>query len=96
MQKNLAVSVFKRRLLFSLKVRPLKEGKYYPAIAVGCNDQIEQLKVKGYGRYFMNYYVAMTKRIHFGQHELGIHLAYWYYNVEYNKKWNGVVGGVTY
>ena len=23
--------------------------------------------------YFMNYYVAMTKRIHFGQHELGIH-----------------------
>ncbi|MCS3155705.1 hypothetical protein NXX77_25900 [Phocaeicola dorei] len=44
----------------------------------------------------MNYYVAMTKRIHFGQHELGIHLAYWYYNVEYNKKWNGVVGGVTY
>lgn len=48
MQKNLAVSVFKRRLLFSLKVRPLKEGKYYPAIAVGGgNDQIEQLKVKG-------------------------------------------------
>ena len=46
-QKNLAVSVFKRRLLFSLKVRPLKEGKYYPAIAVGCNDQIGQLKVKG-------------------------------------------------
>ncbi len=44
----------------------------------------------------MNYYVAMTKRIHFGQHELGIHLAYRYYNVEYNKKWNGVVGGVTY
>ena len=27
----------------------------------------------GYERYFMNYYVAMTKRIHFGQHELGIH-----------------------
>ena len=44
----------------------------------------------------MNYYVAMTKRIHFGQLELGIHLAYRYYNVEYNKKWNGVVGGVTY
>ena len=27
----------------------------------------------GYERYFMNYYVAMAKRIHFGQHELGIH-----------------------
>lgn len=50
----------------------------------------------GYERYFMNYYVAMTKRIHFGQHELGIHLAYRYHNVEYNKKWNGVVSGVTY
>ena len=27
----------------------------------------------GYERYFMNYYVAMTKRIHFGQLDLGIH-----------------------
>ena len=54
---------------------PLKEGKYYPAIAGGVMTRPDRsIEGKGgYERYFMNYYVAMTKRIHFGQHELGIH-----------------------
>lgn len=91
------VGFYQKDRFFSVKVRPLKEGKYYPAVAIGCNDPSRTISDKGgYGRYFMNYYVAMSKHVRLGQHELGGHLAYRHYKVEYNKKWNGVVGGITY
>ena len=47
-------------------------------------------------KYFMNFYLAATKHIDLKGHELGVHLAYRYYPSEYNKKWQGVVGGITY
>ena len=48
----------------SMKIQPLKEGKYYPAVAIGCNDiatsvfKADQPDVQ---LYFMNVYLAATK-----------------------------------
>lgn len=94
---------------FSIKIRPLKEGKWWPAIAVGANDPIGTLGNEGTGRdnvtptngdgkseYFCNYYIAATKHFDFKAGELGLHAAYRHWKRNYNAKWNGVVGGITY
>ena len=79
----------------SVKIRPLKEGKYWPAVAIGSNDVFtssspeEQL-------YFSNVYVAATKHFTFSGNELGLTVAYRYFFRGYNAKWNGVVGGITF
>lgn len=83
---------------FSLKLRPLKEGKWWPAIAVGCNDFWDSSSLSGEGGefYFGNVYVTAGKHIDIGLHEIGMHVAYRHYRRNYNKKWNGVTGGITY
>lgn len=84
---------------FSLKLRPFKEGKWWPAIAVGCNDFWDsRASVSGEGGelYFGNIYVAASKHVDIGRHEVGVHVAYRHYRRNYNSKWNGVVGGITY
>lgn len=85
----------------SVKIRPLKEGKYHPAVAIGCNDlwtsafilYKEMPKVQ---LYFMNWYLAATKHFNFSGNELGVTLAYRHYYRGYNSKWNGLVGGVSF
>lgn len=79
---------------FSIKVRPLKEGKWWPSIAVGSNDPLTT--TSGGSQYFTNYFVAMTKHIRMKGHILGAHLTYRYWERDSNHKWNGVVGGITY
>lgn len=83
----------------SIKILPLKEGKYRPAVAIGCND----LWTSAYYAdrpdvqlYFLNWYIAATKHFVFSGNELGITLSYRYYYRSYNSKWNGVVGGITF
>lgn len=83
----------------SVKIRPLEEGKYYPAIAIGCNDlgttvfDKERTSVQ---LYFSNFYIAATKHLTFGGNELGINLAYRHFFRDYNSKWNGLVGGISF
>lgn len=81
---------------FSLRVQPLKEGRYWPAIVVGGND------VWGSGddgqsgsNYYRNYYVAATKHFDLSGYLIGTHLSYRKWKRDYNSKWNGIVGGVT-
>lgn len=87
---------------FSLKIRPLKEGKYWPAVAIGCNDigssvaSIITSNNDNVQLYFQNYYVAATKHFELGGNELGVTLAYRYYTRDYNSKWNGLVGGLAF
>ena len=95
---------------FSLKLSPVREreGKWWPSIAVGANDfygtgdkdQLTDEQIErgddGNSQYFCNYYVAATKYFCIKRHEVGVHLAYRHFKREYNAKWNGVVGGVTY
>lgn len=82
---------------FAVKVRPLKEGKYWPAIALGVQDPgRSDSSLDKEGALFKNYYIVATKHWRPGGHELGFHLTYRHYSSEDNHKWNGVVGGVTY
>ena len=63
----------------SLRVRPLKEGKYWPAVVIGSNDVISTSSLLGYAsgnKYFGTTYLAMTKHFDLGGNELGIHAAY--------------------
>lgn len=86
---------------FSLKLQPLREGKYWPAIAVGGNDifgspsRWERQKNDGAG-YFCNYYVAATKHFTPGGQRIGVNVAYRYCRNESTRKWNGIVGGITW
>ncbi len=73
----------------SLKIRPLKEGKWWPSIAIGTQDPI------GTG-FYTNYYVAAAKHFHVLGGLWGINAAYRYYRKEVNAKWTGVVGGITF
>lgn len=96
---------------FSLKLQPLKEkeGKWWPSIAIGANDPYgtkfksesrneEQIQTKGDGKsqYFANYYIAATKHINLKENSLGVHVAYRHWKRDYNSRWNGIVGGVTF
>lgn len=95
--------VYKRKdRNLSMKIRPLQEGKYWPAVAIGCNDVASSVASiitsnnDNVQLYFQNYYLATTKHFDLGGNELGVTLAYRYYTRDYNAKWNGIVGGVTF
>lgn len=79
----------------SMKVRLLKEGKWWPAVAVGAADFFH-FSSKATPDYFWNYYGAASKHLDLHGHELGVHVAYRWYHEPKNKKWQGVVGGLTY
>lgn len=94
---------------FSVKIRPLKEGKWWPAIAIGANDPIGTLGDEGTTReeahsvnkdgksqHFCNYYITASKHLPVKIGEWGIHASYRKFKREYNEKWNGVVGGITF
>ena len=46
--------------------------------------------------YFQNFYITLSKHLTWQGHELGAHLAYRYYRSDYNVRWRGVAGGITY
>lgn len=100
--------IFKDRY-FSIKVQPLKEGKWWPAISLGSNDPYGTSGVLGNGKkkdnsqgvdgksqYFSNFYIAAGKHVELRGHRLGVHLAYRWWKRNENRKWNGPVGGITY
>lgn len=83
----------------SIKIRPLEEGRYHPAVAIGCNDFGTSAFNKNRSDvqlYFFNWYVAATKHFVFSGNELGVTLAYRQFYRKYNAKWNGLVGGITF
>lgn len=86
----------------SVKARPLKEGKWWPAVAIGVQD-LERKAQESYAEgkypvnsYFQNYYMAASKHFVWKRHELGVHLAYRYYTSDFNARLRGIAGGVTY
>ena len=85
---------------FSVKLAPIRETKYVPAIAIGAQDVVGtglHWREKNSGNsYFSNIYIAATKHFKLGGQTLGATLAYRYCGSKYNEKWQGVIGGVTY
>lgn len=86
---------------FSIKFRPLREGKYWPSVAIGSNDFIgSALKRRGHGGtgagYYANYYIVATKHFVPKGQDIGVSLGYRYVPVAHSKKWQGVVAGATW
>lgn len=86
---------------FSVKFRPLEEGKYWPAVAIGANDFLTSDAFKSYSsrksnNYFCNFYVTATKHFDLHGHEIAPTLTYRRYGRDYNRRWNGLIGGLTY
>lgn len=82
-----------------LKLRPVKEGKWWPSVAIGADD-VEQfierwLKNNG-GTYFQNAYVVASKSFNIGKHELSAHLCYRYFFKDENRNRRGIAGGIAY
>lgn len=91
------VGFYSKDRYLTLRIQPLYEGKYWPAIVIGGND------VWGSGddgqsgsNFYRNYFVAATKHFSLGGNLLGTHLAYRKWKRDYNDKWGGVTGGVTF
>lgn len=82
---------------FCVKLRLLKEGKYWPSLAIGTQDPTRTIEDNsGDDAYFSNFYVAASKHLDIRGHELGVHLTYRYYQSDFNVKWQGITGGITY
>lgn len=84
----------------NIKVTPLYEGKWWPAIAIGWDDigSLKSLKINSSltaNSFFENLYIAATKHFDIKGYELGAHLAYRYYPADKNKDRRGLAGGLT-
>lgn len=76
----------------SIRIRPLKEGKYHPAIVIGAHDPFNDLGEN----YYQAVFGAATKHLDWGGHELGLTVGYMGCTGNRNRLNNGVFGGVTY
>ena len=82
----------------NVKVRPLKEGRWWPAIALGMDDigRFKRIKNgKNGNNYFQNIYIVGTKHFDIRGYELGAHLAYRYYSSDVNSDRRGIACGLT-
>lgn len=82
---------------FSVALRPLREGRYWPSVAVGGNDVWGSSDNGESGsNFYRNFYIALSKHFSMKGNRLGVHAAYRKWKRDYNHKWDGVVGGVTF
>lgn len=91
------VGFYAKDRYFSVKLQLLREKNWWPSVAVGGND-VWGSSDKGVSgsNFYRNFFVAVSKHVDFGGHELGGHISYREWKREFNHKWNGVIGGVTY
>lgn len=63
------------------RIRVLKEGRYYPAVAIGSNDLLTSnrgviLSFAQGNKFFGTHYLALSKTFNFAENEVALHLAY--------------------
>jgi hypothetical protein len=95
MKKEGEIGFYSKDRYFSLRLRPLSEGRYWPSVVIGGNDVIGQRDGDSKSFYFRNFYVAASKHIDLPFGEAGGHLVYRKWTKSYNSRWDGVVGGIT-
>ena len=96
-KENEKVGFYAKDRYFSVRLQLLPEGRWWPAVAVGGNDVwgSNDDGVSG-SNFYRNYYASLSKHIEMKGHEFGAHVTYRKWKQDYNHKWQGVVGGVTY
>lgn len=90
------VGFYSKDRYFSLRLQPLYEGRYWPSVVVGGNDVWGQRDGDSESFYFRNFYVAATKHLDLTAGEVGVHLAFRKWAKDYNNRWEGLVGGLTF
>lgn len=90
------IGFYSKDRYFSLRLLPLREGRYWPSLVIGGNDVIGQRDGDSESFYFRNLYVAASKHVEVPFGEVGGHLVYRKWIKSYNRRWNGVVGGITF
>ena len=97
--KDMPMSFYNEDRRVNVKLRPLKEGQWWPAVAVGMDD-IGRFKLIKSGRNnnnkFQNIYGVVSKNFDIRGHRLGAHIAYRYYPSSANSDRRGVAAGITY
>ena len=84
----------------SIRLRPLKEGKWWPAIVIGSNDvlttnELNTFKDPGSTRYFSSVFAVGTKHFLLGGHDWGVTIGgHIPFRSASTRK--GVFGGVQY
>lgn len=84
----------------SVRLRPLKEGRWWPSIVVGSNDafttnQLNMFKDPGGSRYFSSVYLVGTKHWLPGRENIGFTIGgHIPFRTESNRR--GVFGGISY
>ena len=82
----------------NVKVTPLYENKWWPAIAIGMDDIGRFNRISDGGNrnnFFQNLYIVGSKHFDIQGWELGTHLSYRYYVSDVNRDRRDVAGGLT-
>ncbi len=91
------VGFYAKDRYFSVKLQLLQEDQWWPSVAVGGNDVWGSNDAGESGsNYYKNYFAALSKHLDLGGNRVGAHLVYRNWNRDFNKKWNGVIGGLTF
>ena len=94
---NEKVGFYSKDRYFSVRIQPVREKKWWPSVVIGGQD-IWGSYDKGHSEsnFYRNFFVVASKHVELWRQCFGIHLAYRYWTQDYNKRWNGVVGGLTF
>ena len=84
----------------SLRLRPLKEGKWWPSVVIGSNDllttgELNPFLDSGGNRYFSSVYAVGTKHFGFYGHDIGVTVG-GHVPFRSRSENKGVFGGVSY
>ncbi len=94
---NNQVGFYAKDRYFSIKLQPIREGKWWPSVVIGGNDVWGSADEGESGsNYYKNYFISASKHLDVGGHLIGGHVTYRRWSKEFNHKWNGVVGGITF
>ena len=89
------IGFYSKDRYFSLRLRLLNEGRYWPSVVIGGNDVTGQRDGDSESFYFRNFYLATSKHLDLPFGVVGGHLTYRKWTRSYNSRWDGVVGGIT-
>ena len=83
----------------SLRLRPIKEGRFIPAVVVGSNDllttyELNALNNSKSNRYFSSVYTVATKNIDFNGNLFSLTTGSYLFSK--NELYKGVFGGIKY
>ena len=97
MDRNQKGGFYSKDRYFTVRLQPISEDKWWPSVVLGSNDIWGSSdEGKSGSNFYRNYYLAASKHIDWAGNRIGGHLAYRYWRRDYNHKWNGVVGGITF